>query len=91
MTVELSAPADPPVVGKLSNLLGRHGADALVAIDRAARASGFALGRRVVPELPRRLRIDRCDEEAERGDSDGIEEVPRGSTQAYDDEQEADE
>jgi hypothetical protein len=79
------------VIGKLPNLLRRRGADALVAVDRAACASGFALGGRVPPELPRRLRFDRCDEEEERRESHCVKEIPRGGTDPYNDEQEADE
>src|SRR5262249_42282514 len=66
-------------------------ADALPATDGAAGAPRLALRGRVVPELPRWLRVDRGDEEEERRESDGVNEISRGGTEADNDEQEADE
>src|SRR5262249_47535682 len=72
-------------------LLWRRCADALVTIDRAAGAAALALCGRVVPELPRRLGLDRGDQEAERRHAYRVKQVPRGSTEPYKEEQEANE
>jgi hypothetical protein len=83
--------ADPAVIGKLPNLLRRHRTNPLVESDRTACASALTLRRRIEPELPGGLRVDRGYKEAERRDPDRVHEIPRSSTESHDDEQETDE
>jgi hypothetical protein len=83
--------ANPAVIWKLPNFLGRHGADPLGAIDCAACAPALPLRGRVPPELPRGLRLDRGDKVEEHRDSHGVNPVTRGSTERCNEDQEANE
>ena len=80
-----------PMLRKLLNLFWRGRSDPLPAVDGAARTTGLVFGGRIVPELPRGLRVYRGNEEEERRESDGVDEISRGSTKSDNDEQEADE
>ena len=76
---------------KLLNLFWRGRSDPLPAVDGAARTAGLVLGGRVVPELPGGFCLDRSDEEAERRQSDGVDEIAGGAADSDDHEKEADE